>query len=79
MPRVMPAAADKAKDDEDSRKFWSDFADDLDKHQKTAKKLAEVVRNTVVTKKVAGRTVPSKTEYVRTVVKRSPKPIPGKG
>ena len=73
-----PAAARDAHGDEESRKFWEDFADDLDRHHKKAQKLAEIVRNTVVTKKVAGRTVPNSTQYVQTVTKRSPKPIPGK-
>ena len=70
--------ADTSKDDEESRQFWAEFADDLDKHHKSAKKLAEVVRNTVVTTKVAGRVVPNKTTYVRTTTKKSHEPIPGK-
>ena len=62
-------------DDEDARKFWESFADDLDKHSKRAAKAAEVVRDTVITTKVAGRTVPNKTRYLQTITKTSDQPI----
>lgn len=47
----------------------------MDKHQKKAQKLAETVRVTAVTKKVAGRTVPNSTHYTQTVTKSSKTPI----
>ena len=60
----MPAATD-----EQAKSFWEDLATDLNKHQKKAQKLAETVRITAVTKKVAGRTVPNSTHYTETVTK----------
>ena len=57
------------------REFWEGVAADMDKHQKKAQKLAETVRVTAVTKKVAGRTVPNSTHYTQTVTKRSKTPI----
>ena len=67
----MPAADPDAK----HREFWEGVAADMDKHHKKAQKLAETVRNTVVTKKVAGRSVPNSTHYTQTVTKSSKNPI----
>ena len=66
-----------ARPDPDSkyREFWEGVAADHDKHQKKAQKLAETVRVTAVTKKVAGRTVPNSTHYTETVTKKSKNPI----
>jgi hypothetical protein len=68
-------AEKKRADDEEAKKFWESFAEDLDKHSKRAAKAAEVVRSTVITTKVAGRTVPNKTRYVQTVTKTSDHPF----
>ena len=57
--------------DAEAKEFWDGLASDLGKHQRRAQKLAETVRDTMVTKKVAGRTVPNSTHYTQTVTKTS--------
>jgi hypothetical protein len=68
--------------DDDPAAFWRALADDLDEHSsnlehhsKKARKLAEVVRTTIITKKVAGRTVPNSTSYVQTITRKSDTPF----
>ena len=59
----------------EAKEFWEEVAAALGKHKDKAAKLAETVRNTEDTKKVAGRTVPNSTRYVQTVTKASKAPI----
>ena len=68
--------------DEDPAAFWRALAEDLDEHSanlenhsKKTRKLAEVVRTTIITKKVAGRVVPNSTSYVQTVTRKSDAPF----
>ena len=61
--------------DAEAKAFWDGLASDLGKHKRRAEKLAETVRDTMVTKKVAGRTVPNSTHYTQTVTKTSKDPI----
>jgi hypothetical protein len=68
--------------DDDPASFWRALADDLDEHSanlenhsKKTRKLAEVVRTTIITKKVAGRVVPNSTSYVQTITKKSDSPF----
>ena len=68
--------------DDDPGAFWRALADDLDEHStnlehqsKKTRKLAEVVRTTIITKKVAGRVVPNSTSYVQTVTRKSDTPF----
>ena len=71
-----------ADDHENHRRFWEALADDLDDHSanlehhsRKARKLAEVVRTTIITRKVAGRVVPNSTHYVQTVTRKSNTPF----
>lgn len=68
--------------DDDPAAFWRALAEDLDEHStnlenhsKKTRKLAEVVRTTIITKKVAGRVVPNSTSYVQTITKKSDTPF----
>ena len=74
--------ADPADDHEDNRRFWESLAQDLDehstnmeKHSRKAKKIAEVVKTIITTKKFAGRKVPNSTSYVQTVTRKSDTPF----
>ena len=74
--------ADPADDHEDHRRFWESLAQDLDdhstnmeKHSRKAKRLAEVVRTVITTKKFAGRSVPNSTHYAQTVTRKSDAPF----
>ena len=74
--------ADPADEREDHRRFWSSLAEDLDEHaagmdqhSRKAKKLAEVVRTVITTKKVAGRVVPNSTNYTQTITRKSDTPF----
>ena len=72
--RGRPATSSSLGDAE-AKEFWDGLASDLGKHKRRAEKLAETVRDTMVTKKVAGRTVPNSTHYTQTVTKTSKAPI----
>ena len=71
------------------RKFWDELASELEgygvelsshatkthEHSKTMHKLAETVRTTKITKKVAGRVVPNSVHYVQTITRKSDTPF----
>ena len=77
-----PHPAEPRDDGEDHRRFWEALAKDLDehsagmdKHSRKAKRLAEIVRTVITTKKMAGRIVPNSTRYLQTVTRKSDVPF----
>ena len=50
-----------------SAALFGDYADEVERHAKTAAKLAKVIRDTTITTKPANRDGPTKKQYVRTV------------
>ena len=74
--------ADTADEHEDHRKFWDSLhgdleqhATDLEKHARKAKRLTEVVKTIITTKKFAGHSVPNSTHYMQTVTRKSNTPF----
>ena len=59
----------------DHSKNLAEHSKSLAEHSRKAKKLAEVIRTTKVTRKVAGRTVPNSTHYTQTVTRKSDVPF----
>lgn len=74
--------ADPADEHDDHKKFWESLhgdleqhATNLEKHSRKAKRLAEVVKTIITTKKFAGRKVPNSTSYMQTVTRKSDTPF----
>ena len=74
--------AEPTEDHEEHRKFWDALHGDLEKHAahmekhaRKAKRLAEVVRTIITTKKFAGRTAPKQVSYTQTVTRKSDTPF----
>ena len=61
--------------DEESEAFWREFAADAAAHAAKSEKAAKIIRDTVVTRKAAGRTAPTKVTYTRSTTESSNVPL----
>ncbi len=65
----------KDRDDRESEEFWRDYAADAAVHAAKSEKAAKIIRDTVVTRKAAGRTAPTKVTYTRSTTESSNVPL----
>ena len=73
--RVRGKTTQAAVDDAASARFWQEFAGEAAVHAAKSEKAAKIIRDTVITKKAAGRTKPAAVEYQRTTTQKSKVPI----
>ena len=69
------AASQKKSDEDEAEAFWKDFAAESAVHAAKTEKAAKIIRDTVITRKAAGRTVPTKVTYQRTTTESSDVPL----
>ena len=64
-PSQPRPSSQKDRDDKESEAFWAEFAEHAAAHAAKSEKAAKIIRDTVVTRKAAGRSVPTKVTYQR--------------
>ena len=69
------AASQKKGEEDEAEAFWKDFAAESAAHAAKTEKAAKIIRDTVITRKAAGRTVPTKVTYQRTTTESSDVPL----
>ena len=69
------SASQKDRDDKESEAFWAEFAKDAAAHAAKSEKAAKIIRDTVITRKAAGRAVPTKVTYQRSTTVSSDVPL----
>ena len=69
------SATQKDRDDKESEAFWAEFAKDAAAHAAKSEKAAKIIRDTVITRKAAGRTVLTKVTYQRTTTESNDVPL----
>ena len=81
LARAAPCApkrgpeSQQERDDNESEAFWREFAADAAAHAAKSEKAAKIIRDTVVTRKAAGRTAPTKVTYTRSTTESSNVPL----
>jgi hypothetical protein len=75
--RVSGKQSQKEANKSEEQKFWEDFAIETSQHAAKSEKAAKIIRDTVITRKAAGRIKPKDVEYQLTVVEKSKVPIKG--
>ena len=74
-PRAPRPESQQDRADTDSEAFWREFAADAAAHAAKSEKAAKIIRDTVVTRKAAGRTAPTKVTYTRSTTESSNVPL----
>ena len=69
------SSSQKDRDDKESEAFWAEFAEHAAAHAAKSEKAAKIIRDTVVTRKAAGRSVPTKVTYQRSTTVSSNVPL----
>ena len=75
--RVRGKKSQEEANKSSEKDWWADFATEASNHAAKSEKAAKIIRDTVITRKSAGRTKPKDVEYQRTVVEKSKVPIKG--
>ena len=70
--------SERDKADDESEAFWREFAADAAVHAAKSEKAAKIIRDTVITRKAAGRTAPTKVTYRRSTTETSNIPLKNK-
>ena len=81
MKRAAPKRgqdSERDKADGESEAFWREFAADAAVHAAKSEKAAKIIRDTVITRKAAGRTAPTKVTYRRSTTETSNIPLKNK-
>ena len=81
MKRAAPKRrqdSERDKADDESKAFWREFAADAAVHAAKSEKAAKIIRDTVITRKAAGRTAPTKVTYRRSTTETSNIPLKNK-
>ena len=68
-------SSQKDRDDKESEAFWAEFAEHAAAHAAKSEKAAKIIRDTVVTRKAAGRSVLTKVTYQRSTTVSSNVPL----
>ena len=68
----------KNRDEREAEEFWRDYVAEAAVHAAKSEKAAKIIRDTVITRKAAGRTVPTKVTYTRSTTETSNVPLKNK-
>ena len=74
-PSQTGPSSQQERDDKESEAFWAEFAEHAAAHAAKSEKAAKIIRDTVVTRKATGRTVPTKVTYQRSTTVSSNVPL----